>query len=253
LLFEAEASTKSFCESKRLSDGVDGSGNVYYFSKQFKDFWTYQHPRRYYYQQMAYQVAKDVQHLKVINTLLDIGSYAFIPLWPLSWLANKTINAPKAGQSTFSKTVFEKVLLPAVGVQYYSKYIGAADRKYVDQWEIYLVDHWGIADDFSEKAAECIVLFSKYGLRPQIASGYRSTEKQQELYDRWLKGDKTVFTPAKPGTSPHERVNWLGRPAARCFDCQLTDYLSGAKIAQALGISYGYPSDPVHFGELRQS
>lgn len=189
--------------------------------------------------------------LKTVNTIFDIASYAFLPVWPLAWLANVTANAPKAGQSTLSKNLIEKPILSLFGVPYYSKYIGSTDKKYVDQWEIYLVDKWGLDDGFSEKAAECIVLFSKNNLRPQITSGYRSTEKQQELYNRWLKGDRTVFTPAKPGTSPHERTNWLGRPAARCFDCSTSNYNYAAQIAKNLGIAYGYPSDPVHFGDLK--
>jgi hypothetical protein len=197
--------------------------------------------------------AAEVKQTKALNTLLDIGSFAFVPLWPLSWLANQTVGTPKASQSTFSKTLFEKVLLPAVGIKYYSKYIGAAERRYVDQWEIYLVDKWGIADDFSEKAAECIVLFSKYGLRPQVTSGYRSTEKQKELYNRWLRGDKSVYTPALPGTSPHERTNWLGRPAARCFDCQTTNPSAAGQIAKNLGVTWAGLKDPVHFGELSLS
>jgi hypothetical protein len=191
--------------------------------------------------------------LKALNTVLDIGSWLYLPIAPLAWLANKTAGTNKAGESTLTKNIVVKPLMSLLGHPYYSKYIGSAERKYVDSWEIYLVDHWGLDDDFSEKAAECIVLFSKYGLRPTITSGYRSTDKQKELYNRWLAGDKNIFTPAKPGTSPHERTNWLGEPAARCFDCQVTNYQTAAQIAKAVGISYGYPSDPVHFGDLQLS
>ena len=192
--------------------------------------------------------------LKSTNTFIDVISW-LPPFWPLFLLeaSGKKTPSLKANQSTFTKTILEKALLPALGVPYYSKNITSADKPYIDKWEIYLVDHWGLADDFSEKAAEAIVLFSKYGLRPVITSGYRSTEKQTELYNRWLKGDKTIFTPAKPGTSPHERTNWIGQPAARCFDCQVSNYQTAARIAQNIGIAFGYPADPVHFGELSRS
>ena len=187
---------------------------------------------------------------KIFDTLLDIGSWLFLPIAPLQWLANETNATPKANKSTLTKNLVEKPLLALIGQPYYSKYIGALDKKYVDAWEIYLVDKWGIDEGASEKLAELVVLFAKNNLAPVITSGYRSTEKQQELYDRWLRGDKSVFTPAKPGTSPHERTNWLGRPAARCLDVAINNYQSGAIIAKELGLSSGYPADPVHFGDL---
>jgi len=90
------------------------------------------------------------------------------------------------------------------------------------------------------KGAILYILLHLYGLKPQITSGYRSTKKQAELYQRWLDGDKTIHTPAKPGTSPHERRIAL--------DIWCTNQKTAADIAHQIGLKTGYEfNDGVHF------
>lgn len=90
------------------------------------------------------------------------------------------------------------------------------------------------------RGAILFLLLYIYGFKPQITSGYRSPEKQKELYNRWLAGDKTIHSPAKPGTSPHER--------RAALDIWCTDAKNAAWIAHQIGLKTGYEfGDYVHF------
>ena len=78
-----------------------------------------------------------------------------------------------------------------------------------------------------------------------LNSGFRSREKQEDIYSR--RGQPGIYTPAKPGTSPHE--------FGRAFDFSAkvphkTVYDELAKKVQQRGLTpSGFmPNDPVHFG-----
>jgi hypothetical protein len=189
---------------------------------------------------------------KIIDTGLDIVSFFSFPVFIAKVASDIIAPLPARSQSHLSENIIMSVAKPVLGVvginidkTDYSIY------QYVGPWVDYLIKTWGLENAFSEKAAELIVRMSAAGLNPQITSGYRSTATQQDLYTRWQRGDPNIYTPAIPGTSPHERTNWLGQPSAKCFDCTTNYPFQAAKIAAEMGIEYGYPADPVHFGDLK--
>lgn len=116
----------------------------------------------------------------------------------------------------------------------------AANIALIREWQKYLMSTWGVKDQIAYLGAILYILLYLYGLQPRITSGYRSTEKQRELYNRWLAGDKTIHTPAKPGSSPHEKKIAL--------DIWCTNAAAAAWIAHQIGLQTGYEyNDPVHF------
>jgi hypothetical protein len=198
---------------------------------------------------MSYSQVK-ASFFRALDTALDVASYVAFPLFIAKTAVNIIAPLPKAEQSKFTDTIITKPLLSLFGTSLYGSDLPKEDRKYVENWMDYLTREWGIDNDFSEKAAEFIIKCSKAGLNPTMSSGYRSTAKQKDLYARWLKGEPGIYTPAIPGTSPHERTTWYGQPAAKCFDLKLNNYYIGAVIASKMNLSYGYPNDPVHFGDM---
>jgi len=189
---------------------------------------------------------------KGIDVALDVASFFNFPLFIAKAAADFFTPLPARSQSHLSENIIMGIAKPVLGA--FGIKIDKTDYsifKYVGAWVDYLIKSWGMENAFSEKAAEFIVRLSAAGLNPHITSGYRSTEKQTDLYNRWLRGERGIYTPAKPGTSPHERTNWIGQPSARCMDITCNDYFKAATIAAQMGINYGYPADPVHFGDLK--
>lgn len=82
-------------------------------------------------------------------------------------------------------------------------------------------------------------LLTANGVRYTITSVYRSTAKQQQLYDRWLKG-VNKYPVAKPGTSKHER--------GLAMDVVMPDwaYPQLGAIWQQMG-GFWSPKDEIHF------
>jgi len=111
----------------------------------------------------------------------------------------------------------------------------------------YLVTQWGLDKSFATNAALLFLYLWQYGLSPVITSGWRSPEKQQELYNRWLKGDPSIkYKPAL--NSKHLNTSWLGNPASLAIDISTNNPDYAAQIAKYLGISPGNDfGDPVHF------
>lgn len=115
-----------------------------------------------------------------------------------------------------------------------------SNQAYIVPWKNYFVTNWGLSKKFADFAAALYILLYLYGFNPQITSGYRSTEKQKELYNRWLAGDKSVHTPARPGTSKHE--------SGTAVDIVCTDAKNAAYVAHQIGLQTGIEyGDPVHF------
>jgi len=108
---------------------------------------------------------------------------------------------------------------------------------------------WGIADDFSDRAALLLAYFYIYNLSPRVTSGYRSEDEQQKLAQRYAAGDRSVIVqPAK--NSLHSATTWLGGPASRAVDISTSCPQVAGQIARALrigaGLYFNVP-DPVHF------
>lgn len=112
----------------------------------------------------------------------------------------------------------------------------------------YLVTAWGLDTAFASSAALLYLYLSVYGLSPKITSGWRSPEKQQELMNRYLRGDPSVV--AKPALKSLHLNTRLGNPASLAIDISTSDPELAARIATALKIRAGYyftKPDPVHF------
>ena len=98
--------------------------------------------------------------------------------------------------------------------------------------------------------ADYLVRVAEYnGLRVQITSVFRSNEKQQILYQRYLRcrvNSRTCIPAAPPGRSQHNY--------GRAFDLVVNgDYRGSSQEAlgrfwQSMGGVWGGSRDPVHFG-----
>jgi hypothetical protein len=64
----------------------------------------------------------------------------------------------------------------------------------------------GLKPEFEKRVATMAANFKEQtGEKLQINSGFRSPEKQKQLYDEWVAGGKQGKVVAVPGTSPHEK------------------------------------------------
>jgi LAS superfamily LD-carboxypeptidase LdcB len=83
--------------------------------------------------------------------------------------------------------------------------------------------------------------------RFRVTSAKRSTTEQVALYQRWLRGDPGVFTPAYPGTSQHEK-GWALDMARRNVHPKEDEALAAlGNWWRSQGGVWGGSSDPVHF------
>lgn len=81
----------------------------------------------------------------------------------------------------------------------------------------------------------------------RVTSGRRSHAEQVQLYNRWLRGDPSIMTPALPGHSQHER-GW----AVDLADPRIPPKEDGTLFAlgewwRSVGGVWGGAADPVHF------
>jgi len=76
------------------------------------------------------------------------------------------------------------------------------------------------------------------GFSARITSGYRSTKKQAQLYQRYLQGLQP-YPVAPPGTSDHER--------GLALDVVSTDPDQLVSLLTSVGLFWAGPADPVHF------
>lgn len=129
-----------------------------------------------------------------------------------------------------------------------------AIQKWLTDAASYLIQSCGLSTVFAPQAALLYLLFHLYGINPQITSGYRSPQKQEELMSRWLAGDPSVV--AKPATnSLHCRTDFSGNPASEAIDIATTNPYLAAQIAKYINVGPGYlfnkNPDPVHFYNLK--
>lgn len=112
----------------------------------------------------------------------------------------------------------------------------------------YLISAWGLEEAFAAKAALLYLYLHYYGLSPVITSGWRSPEKQEELFNRYQQGDPTVIV--KPALKSLHLNTKLGKPASLAIDISTSNHALAGAIGKALGIRSGYffkTPDPVHF------
>ena len=113
----------------------------------------------------------------------------------------------------------------------------------------------GASTSFAYKIALLYVSLWAAGLNPRIARVFSSPDRQQELLDRWNRGDRAGIRvkPADPRTSKHCKTAFpFNRPAATAVDMPCSDDRRGAQIAQSLGIGAGQffaDTDPGHYFE----
>ena len=123
-------------------------------------------------------------------------------------------------------------------------------KEWLKRFAVYLIEQWGLDSNFASDVALFYLYLHHYGLSPNITSGWRSPDKQNELLQRYLAGDPSViYKPAK--NSKHLNVNWLGKPASLAVDITCTNYNTAAEIARKLKIKPGLDfNDKVHFQAL---
>lgn len=119
---------------------------------------------------------------------------------------------------------------------------------YIAAWKKFLVDSWGLAEEFAEKAAALVVWCAYYGLAPRINSGYRDEAFQQYLVDEFKKGNPNVHNPLPPGKSLHNAKTWYGAPAALAMDMSTNNAYNAGYLAKQFGLVWGGKNDAVHFG-----
>ena len=118
---------------------------------------------------------------------------------------------------------------------------------YVSIWQEYLKKTWGIAEEFSRKAALLILYFAYYGIRFSITCGYRDDKFQAELIRRYNAGEPGIYKPAPVGKSLHNATDFFGNPASLALDISTSNFSLAGQIAKALGLHWGGEGDPVHF------
>jgi hypothetical protein len=101
----------------------------------------------------------------------------------------------------------------------------------------FLENHWGIASNFSDKAALLLAYMYVYNLNPVITSGLRTAAKQRELQERYRRGDPSVVYP--PATNSKHLTG-------EAIDISTNDPAKGHWIAQQLGIKT-VSGDKVHY------
>lgn len=120
----------------------------------------------------------------------------------------------------------------------------------IQEWlalmEKYLASEWGLSSSLVPRAALLFLYLSWYKLNPIITSGYRSSEKQQSLLDRYNAGDKSIVY--KPAVHSKHTKTEGGKPAALAIDISTSNHNDAATIAEFLDLRAGLRfGDPVHF------
>jgi len=121
-------------------------------------------------------------------------------------------------------------------------------NEWVKESSIILNRDFGLEQSFGEKVALFFLYLKQYNLNPQITSGFRSPEHQQELLRRWQNGDPSIVV--KPAINSKHSTTHMGKPAATAVDIKTNNPAIAAQIAEQLKIGAGYyfkNSDPVHF------
>jgi hypothetical protein len=120
-------------------------------------------------------------------------------------------------------------------------------ESYISQWKDYLVTTWGLNADFAQRMGSTLLWASVYHISFRINSGFRSDEEQQDLIDRYNRGDKNVFTPAPVGTSLHGNKTWYGKKDSLALDVASNNSPGIAYLGKYYGVVWAGPSDPVHY------
>lgn len=103
-----------------------------------------------------------------------------------------------------------------------------------------LLEQKGMQPWLAPYAGWLLEVLERNGRAYTITSVYRSRQKQQQLYDRWLAG-LSPYPAAPPGRSMHE----LGRAMDITSD---EDTLRQAgELWQRMGGTWGSSRDPIHF------
>ncbi len=109
-----------------------------------------------------------------------------------------------------------------------------------------MADFRGLRDEWRPYAELLLDILREYGSY-RVTSGLRSYTDQVSLYNRWLRGDPGIMTPARPGRSQHER-GWavdLADPRMPPKEDENLDALG--QWWRSIGGVWGGPADPVHF------
>jgi hypothetical protein len=108
----------------------------------------------------------------------------------------------------------------------------------------------GLDPGLAWKTAWLLDITRRAGVPLRVSSGFRSREKQAQLYQAWVNRGRTGLPAAKPGTSAHEtgravdlvwETTGLAEPFEGAWD------LLGHFARSELGLQWGGSKDRVHF------
>jgi len=120
-------------------------------------------------------------------------------------------------------------------------------KQAIDEIVSFLSDKWGLNEQFARLVAPLFLYLNSYHIQWRINSGFRSVKEQEELYRAWLKGTPGIYTPALPGKSLHNNVNWIGQPSSLAIDIWTSNPQGAGWIASKIGLRWMGMRDPVHF------
>lgn len=123
--------------------------------------------------------------------------------------------------------------------------VGASEASHRRSWT--LADTRQLQPDFRPWAELLLEVLRDEDPGYRITSAKRSFTEQVALYARWLAGAVGIYTPARPGTSQHER-GWAVDIASPRTDPKADPLLAELGRAwRSAGGVWGGEKDPVHF------
>lgn len=106
----------------------------------------------------------------------------------------------------------------------------------------------GLDPRFARVADALIAFMRSYDARFVITSGLRTRAEQQELWEKWLRGDPSQpYRPLPPGRSQHERGLAVDIARFGVVPSEDPDLRAFGRWWRSIGGVWGGESDPVHF------
>lgn len=113
----------------------------------------------------------------------------------------------------------------------------------------WLTHEWGLNRTLAERVTVMLLYASLYGFTWRITSGFRSPKRQQELLDRWNRGDRRGIVTKPAVNSKHSNTSW-GQPDSLAVDLTSNNLYTLGAWAPYFALKWGgkfRSSDPVHF------
>lgn len=91
---------------------------------------------------------------------------------------------------------------------------------------------------------------SAYGLQPRVTSIFRDPDYQDQLRERWDRGDRAGLRARPAENSKHSNETWLGRADSLAMDMPTNNDSFTAQLAEQIGLKTGASfrkPDPGHY------